>query len=58
MQWLDRDLPSRLFEMSFLIKFGFTLFLHDRPADAVRAVTGLARARQQQQTDPLMRLGR
>ena len=58
LQWLDRDLPSRLFEMSFLIKSGFTLFLHDRPADAVRAVTGLARARQQQQTDPLMRLGR
>jgi hypothetical protein len=57
-QWIARDLPSRWIDQGLLIQAGFTLFLHDRPSDAVRAVAGLARARVNADADPLVQLGR
>ena len=57
-QWIARDLPSRWIDQGLLIQAGFTLFLHDRPSDAVRAIAGLARARVNADADPLMQLGR
>ena len=43
-QWLERDLPSRWLDRPFLIQFGFTLALHDRPGDLLHALAGLRRA--------------
>jgi hypothetical protein len=57
-QWLARDLPSRWIDKGLLIQAGFTLFLHDHPSDASRAVAGLARARRIADADPLVQLGR
>lgn len=57
-QWIARDLPSRWIDRSLLIQAGFTLFLHDRPSDAVRAIAGLARARVNADADPLVQLER
>ena len=57
-QWIERDLPSRWIDRGLLIQAGFTLFLHDRPSDAVRAIAGLARARVNADADPLVQLGR
>jgi hypothetical protein len=44
-EWLARDLPSRWLGHPLLIQVGFTLPLHDRPGDALRALIGLHRSR-------------
>ncbi len=43
-QWIDRELPTRLSPIPFLVQGAFTLALHQGPRDAARAVAGLARA--------------
>ncbi len=43
--WIDRRLPARLGGVPGLVQGGFTLVLHERPRDAMRAVVALARAR-------------
>jgi len=50
-QWLGRDLPSRWLDKPFLIQFGFTLVLHDRPGDVMHALSGLRQARRNQVRD-------
>lgn len=50
-QWLLLDLPGRWLNRPFLIQFGFTLPLHDRPADMLHAIRGLLRARKNRQRD-------
>ena len=45
-QWLAHDLPSRWLDRPFLIQVGFTLPLHDRPADVRHALHGLHGLRQ------------
>lgn len=55
--WLERDLPTRWFErLSLLIQLGMTLFLHDRPADAGRALLGWSRAYLGRRQDPFASL--
>ena len=54
-QWLERDLPTRWLDKPTRIQFGFTLFLHDRPADAWHALASILRARQRRGDDPLLR---
>lgn len=49
--WLTHDLPTRWFQRPLLIQVGFTLFLHDRPADALHAVQGLRQAKRQHLLD-------
>lgn len=39
--WIDRQLPARLGGIPGLVQFAFTLALHDRPGDALRAVARL-----------------
>lgn len=56
-QWLQRDLPSRWLERMFLIRFGFTLPLHDRLGDMLRALTGLQQARRHQLRDARLLMG-
>ena len=56
-QWLERDLPSRWLDRPFLIQFGFTLALHDRPGDLLHALAGLQRARRNQGRDMALLLG-
>jgi hypothetical protein len=43
--WLDHDLPRRFARLHAGRLIGFSLLLHDRPADALRAVDGVRRAR-------------
>jgi hypothetical protein len=50
-QWLERDLPSRWLDKPYLIQFGFTLALHDRPADVMHALGGLRLARRNRLRD-------
>ena len=50
-QWLERDLPSRWVDKPYLIQFGFTLALHDRPGDVMHALGGLRQARRNQARD-------
>ena len=57
-QWLERDLPSRWLDKPFLIQFGFTLALHDRPGDTMYALGGLRQARRNQGRDMDALLGR
>lgn len=55
--WLERDLPTQWFKRRpLLIQLGFTLFLHDRPADAGRAVCGWLRAYRRRRDDPFAAL--
>ena len=56
-QWLERDLPSRWLDRLFVIRFGFTLPLHDRPGDVLHALSGLRQARQNQLRDARLLLG-
>lgn len=43
--WIDRRLPDALGTVPGLVQGAFTLALHQRPADALRAATALARCR-------------
>ena len=54
--WIRRNLPTRWMHKSLLIQVGFTLLLHDRPADAVHAVAGWLRAMRSKRSDPLLQL--
>jgi hypothetical protein len=56
-QWLERDLPTRFLQRPFLIQFGFTLPLHDRPGDVTHALAGLRKARQNRARDIELLLG-
>ena len=56
-QWLERDLPTRWLDKPARIQFGFTLFLHDRPADAWHALASILLARRRQSDDPLLGIG-
>ena len=56
-QWLARDLPTRWLARPFLIQFGFTLPLHDRPGDVLHALAGLRRARRNRARDMDLLLG-
>ncbi|MGB8145740.1 MAG: hypothetical protein WCF05_11315, partial [Chromatiaceae bacterium] len=56
-EWLERDLPSRWLDRPFLIQFGFTLALHDRPGDLLHALAGLQRARRNQGRDMALLFG-
>lgn len=55
--WLTHDLPSRWLERPILIQLGFILPLHDRPADALRAVQAVWHARQNRARDARLLLG-
>ena len=50
-RWLRRDLSLRLARTNWVRLLGFSLFLHDRPSDAVRALRGRIRARRRQAAD-------
>jgi len=54
-RWLEHDLPTRWLDKPTRIQFGFTLFLHDRPADAWHALVSILRARHHRGDDPLLR---
>jgi len=56
-QWLARDLPTRWLARPFLIQFGFTLPLHDRPGDVLHALAGLHEARRNRTRDIDLLLG-
>ena len=49
--WLRNDLPERTARMRWLRLLGFSLFLHDRPADAIRALKGRYRAYRRTEQD-------
>jgi hypothetical protein len=49
--WLRHDLPTRWLDRGLLIQIFFTLFLHDRPSDAWRAMSGWLRSRRMRHTD-------
>jgi hypothetical protein len=55
--WLAHDLPSLWLGYPFLIQVGFTLPLHDRPGDALRALLGLHRSRRNRRRDVCLLLG-
>ena len=55
--WLTHDLPSRWLERPLLIQLGFILPLHDRPADALRALRAVWQARQNRLRDRQLLLG-
>lgn len=55
--WLTHDLPTRWFEWPHLIQLGFTLPLHDRPADALHAVQVYWQTRQNRVRDARLLLG-
>ncbi len=55
--WLEHDLPTRwLLQRPLLIQLGMTLFLHDGPFDACRAVRGRLRAYLSRHRDPFAHL--
>ena len=56
-QWLTHDLPSRWLSRPFLIQFGLTLPLHDRPGDVLHALRGLQQARESRLNDARILLG-
>lgn len=56
-QWLARDLPTRWLDRPFLIQWGFTLPLHDRPGDVLHALAGLHEARRNRARDIDLLLG-
>ncbi len=43
--WIDRQLPARLGSIPGLVQAAFTLVLHDRPVDALRALARLLMVR-------------
>lgn len=51
--WLRHDLPTRLHKLPIVIQVAFTLFFHDRPSDAWRAIRGILAARDGGATDPI-----
>lgn len=51
--WLRSGRSTHWIDKGLLIQAGLTLFLHDTPTDAVRAVRGIARARRLV-TDPIL----
>jgi hypothetical protein len=53
--WLKHDLPGRWLDKPIRVQFGLTLFLHDRPGDALRALSKRMRARLTSRNDPLIR---
>lgn len=55
-RWLESNLPTRWLEHPARIQFGLTLFLHDRPADALHALTAIRRARRIGRRDPVLDL--
>jgi hypothetical protein len=55
--WLARDLPGLWIGHPLLIQVGFTLPLHDRPGDALRALIGLYRSRRNRLSDVRRLLG-
>jgi hypothetical protein len=55
--WLRHDLPSRWLDRPLPIQIGFTLFMHDRPADALHALKGWWQARRNSQQDARLLLG-
>ena len=55
--WLEHDLPTRWLDKPARIQFGFTLFLHDRPADAWHALASILRTRRRRGDDPLLGIG-
>ena len=54
--WLRHDLPTRLHAVPTAIQVGFTLFFHDRPSDAWRAIRGILAARGDGESDPIFLL--
>ena len=50
-RWLRRDFSERTSNAHWARLLGFSLFLHDTPADAVRALTGRYRAHRRSSTD-------
>lgn len=56
-KWLEYDLPTRWLDKPARIQFGFTLFLHDRPADAWHALASILRASRCRGDDPLLGIG-
>lgn len=56
MYWVRHNLPTRWQHKPLLIQLGFTLLLHDRPADAGHAIAGWLRAKRTKDADPLLRL--
>jgi hypothetical protein len=50
-RWLHEDLPGRAAEARWTRLLGFSMFLHDTVADAVRAAAGRARARRRSADD-------
>ena len=50
-RWLRHDLSERTSNAHWARLVGFSLFLHDTPADAVRALTGRYRAHRRSGTD-------
>jgi hypothetical protein len=49
--WLDNELSERLSRAHWLRLLGFSMLLHDRPRDAIRALTGRYRARRRVRAD-------
>ena len=49
--WLQSDLSARLYRRHWATLFGLSLFLHDRPGDAVRALRGRSYARRREAED-------
>lgn len=54
--WLQHNLPTRWLQRPLLIQLGLTLFLHDRPTDAWRAIRGWCKAVINSRQDPLLHL--
>lgn len=55
--WLTQDLPTRWLGHPLLIQVGFTLVLHDRPADALHALQGIWQAKWKRLRDTRLLLG-
>ncbi len=50
-RWLKNDLATRTSQRHWVRLFGFTAFLHDTPADALRALSGRRRAHRRSSAD-------
>lgn len=55
--WIGQDLPSRWLHRPPYIQFGFTLFMHDRASDALRAIRSWKRARRDTLEDARLLMG-
>ncbi len=49
--WLHNDLPERTSHARWILLPGFSLFLHDAPGDAIRALQGRRRASRRNKAD-------